>query len=170
MFSNLDAQSFHEAALESKIRQLRECSRLDEGSVSSCHGFRFHPQFCLCRVQVPAVRQICQLSLQRILSLICACLLPAIVAALAIEPPTAAGDSSQLATWSCQPVSKYVARIPLSTIPEDHQCPRVPTSSHQGSNDELTNNTPLRYHDAIMFSSNRAIEFESGCEDVMKCA
>ena len=52
-----------------------------------------------------------------------------------------------------------------------HQCPRVPTCSHQGSNDdELTNNTLFRYDDAIVFSCNRANEFESGCEDVMKCA
>ena len=52
-----------------------------------------------------------------------------------------------------------------------HQCPRVPTCSHRGSsNDELTNNTVLRYHDPIIFSCNRANEFESGCEDDVNCA
>ena len=44
---------------------------------------------------------------------------------LAVESSTAAGDWSQLAPWSCQPVSMFVARIPVSTIPED-----VHTSAH----------------------------------------
>ena len=58
------------------LDQLRECSRPDERSaLSGCRGFRFHPQFCLCCVQVPVVRQVCQLSLQRIPSLSCGCLL-----------------------------------------------------------------------------------------------
>ena len=50
---------------------------------------------------------------------------PAMVVALAVESPTAAGDSSRLAPLSCQPVSKYVAIILVSTIPED-----VTTSAH----------------------------------------
>ena len=89
MFSNFDAQSFHEADLESKFVNF-------ENARDSMND--------LCRL--------------------CEKLL-AIVAALAVEPPTAAGDSSQLASWSCQPVSKYVTRIPVPTIPED-----VTTSAH----------------------------------------
>ena len=42
----------------------------------------------------------------------------AVAPALAVKPPTAAGDSSQPVPWSCQPVSKYVDRILVSTIPE----------------------------------------------------
>ena len=60
-----------------------------------------------------------------------------------------------------------------STTPEDvtTQCPRIPTCSHQGSNNNgLTNDALLRCHDAIMCSCHRAIEFGSGCEDGMSCA
>ena len=55
--------------------QLRKCSRIDEWSaLCGCRGFRFHTQFCLCCVQIPEVWQVCTLSLQRTLSLSCACL------------------------------------------------------------------------------------------------
>ena len=40
MFSNLNTQSFHEVVGHAKIRQFRECPRLDEHSASACHGFR----------------------------------------------------------------------------------------------------------------------------------
>ena len=59
-----------------KARQLRECSRLDERSVSSgCLGFIVRSYLRLCRAPVPAVQYVCQLSLQRILPLSCSCLL-----------------------------------------------------------------------------------------------
>ena len=107
----------------------------------------------------------------------CACLLflqkkNTITVSLTVEPPNAAGDSSQPVPWSCQPVSKYATRIPVSTTPEDvTNSAIVPTSSHQdSSNNGLTNNTLHRYHEAIIFSCNGANEFESGCKDDMKCA
>ena len=64
----LECQVLQRCCFGVKVRQLRECSRPDERSaLSGCRGFRFHPQFCLCCVQVPVVRQVCQLS--------CGCLL-----------------------------------------------------------------------------------------------
>ena len=71
MFSNLKAQSFHDAALE-KSRQLGECSRLDECSVSSgCPVLRldFRSHLNICSIPVPAFQHVRQLSLQRIFSL-----------------------------------------------------------------------------------------------------
>ena len=51
MFSNLKAQSFHEAGFGVKVHQLGECSRLDECSVSSGSpvlrlNFRSHLNIC----------------------------------------------------------------------------------------------------------------------------
>ena len=74
-----------------------------------------------------------------------------IAVSLAVESSTAAGDSSQLAPKSCQPVSMFAARIPVSTIPED-----VHTSAHmyqRAATQESTSqqSTLLRYHDAIIF-------------------
>ena len=74
-----------------------------------------------------------------------------IAVSLAVESSTVAGDSPQLAPWSCQPVSMFVARIPVSTIPEDGE-----PSAHayqRAANQESTSqqSTLLRYHDAIMF-------------------
>ena len=111
-----------------KVRQLQECSRL-ERSVSRCHGFSVRSCLRLCRVSglrgPTSLTELATHSLSELrLPAVCP-QLSAIVAALAVEPPTAAVDSSQLAPWSCQPVSKYVARIPASTIPED-----VTTSAH----------------------------------------
>ena len=48
----------------------------------------------------------------------------AVALALAVEPPPAAGDSSQPLPWSCQ-TSKFVVRILVSTIPQD-----VTSSAH----------------------------------------
>ena len=40
----------------------------------------------------------------------------AVAVVLAVDPPTIAGDSSQLVPWSCQPVSKYIQIILVSKI------------------------------------------------------
>ena len=74
-----------------------------------------------------------------------------IAVSLADESSTVAGDSPQLAPWSCQPVSMFVARIPVSTIPEDvqpsaHVYQRVATQESTSQQSTL-----LRYHDAIIF-------------------
>ena len=52
-----------------------------------------------------------------------------------------------------------------------HQVPLVQTCSHQGSNKNgSTNNTLLGNRGAVVFSCNRADEFDSGCEDDTNCA
>ena len=133
MFSNLKAQFFHEAALESKVHQLGECSRLDECSVSSgCPvlrlDFRSQPQNlqhpCSSVPTCPTTELAAHfLSLLSLLADFPTS--STIAVSLAVESSTVAGDSSQLAPWSCQPVSMFVARIPASTMPED-----VHTSAH----------------------------------------
>ena len=69
-----------------------------------------------------------------------------IAVSLAVESSTVAGDSPQLVPWSCQPVSMFVARIPVSIIAED-----VQPSAHvyqRVANQESTSqqSTLLRYH------------------------
>ena len=74
-----------------------------------------------------------------------------IAVSLAVESSTVAGDSPQLAPWSCQPVSMFVARIPVSTIPEDVQ-PSAhvyqPVATQESTSQQ---STLFRYHDAIIF-------------------